>query len=330
MRVVALEEHFTIPSAVASITDEAKAKRGFVARVVGATGYNPLALLPDLGEKRIKSMDDNGITMQVLSISGPGAELMEGQIGIDIAKAVNDGLKEAMNRYPTRFQGFAHLPLRSPDASAKELERCVKQLGMVGAVVNGTIDGKFLDDAQFAPVLAMAEQLDVPIYIHPHLPPRSVFDAYYSGLPGSSGVAISTAGWGWHSETAIHVLRMVFAGTFDKHRKLKVIIGHMGEGLPVMMARLDDVAAIHSKHLSRPISQTILDQVWLTTSGIFTQPPLVAAIMTFGLDRVMYSIDYPYAHNEQGSKFLKECSFGPADMAKFCHGTADKLLKLKA
>lgn len=330
MRVVALEEHFTIPSAASKISDEAKTKRGFVARVTGSTGYNPLALLPDLGEKRLKSMDDNGIDVQVLSVSGPGAELMEGQTGIDIAKGVNDGLKEAMARHPTRYQGFAHMPLRSPDASAKELERCIKQLGFCGAIVNGTIDGKFLDDAQFQPILAAAEQLDVPVYIHPHMPPRSVYEAYYSGLPGSAGIAVSTAGWGWHSEVAIHVFRMVLAGTFDKHRKLKVIIGHMGEGLPLMLARMDDVATIHAGHLSRKISETILDHVWLTTSGMFTTPPLLACLQTFGLDRLMFSVDYPYAHNEQGAEFLKKLDFSPADMAKFCHGTADKLLKLKA
>ncbi len=330
MRVVALEEHFTIPSAVSKITAEAKAKRGFVQRTVGTTGYNPLEHLGDLGEKRLKLMDESGIDVQVLSVSGPGAELMEGDIGIDIAKGVNDGLAEAMRKHPTRYQGFAHLPLRSPEASAKELQRCVKDLGFVGAVVNGTIGGLFLDDARFQPVLAAAEALDVPVYIHPHLPPRSVFEAYYSGLPGSASVAISTAGWGWHSETAIHVLRMVLAGTFDKHRKLKVIIGHMGEGLPAMMARLDDVAAIHATHLSRPITQTILEHVWLTTSGIFTQPPFIATLMTFGLDRMMFSVDYPYAHNAQGRAFLDQLNLGTADMAKFCHGTADALLRLKA
>jgi len=329
MRVVALEEHFTIPSAVAKVTDEAKTRRGFVARTVPPGGINPLALLPDLGEQRLKSMDETGITVQVLSISGPAAELMEGETGIDIAKGVNDGLKAAMDKHPTRYAGLAHMPLRTPDASAKELERCVKKLGFCGAVVNGTTDGRFLDDGRFEPVLAAAEQLDVPIYIHPHLPPRSVYEAYYAGLPGSAGVAISTAGWGWHSETAIHVLRMVLAGTFDKHRKLKVIIGHMGEGLPVMLARIDDVAAVHSRHLSRPISQTILDHVWLTTSGVFTQPPLIAALLTFGLDRIMFSVDYPYSRNEQGAEFLKRLDFSPADMAKFCHGTADALLKLK-
>jgi len=330
MRVVALEEHFTIPSAVARVSEEAKVKRGFVARTVPPGKINPLALLPDLGEQRLKSMDEAGISVQVLSISGPAAELMEGQTGIDIAEGVNDGLKAAIDKHPTRYAGFAHLPLRSPEESAREFERCVKQLGFCGVIVNGTTDGLFLDDARFQPVLAAAEQLDVPVYIHPHLPPRSVYDAYYAGLPGSAGVAISTAGWGWHSETAIHLLRMVLAGIFDKHRKLKVIIGHMGEGLPVMLARLDDVAAVHARHLSRPISQTILEHVWLTTSGIFTQPPLVAALLTFGLDRIMFSVDYPYARNEQGKEFLRRLDFSPADMTKFCHGTADALLKLKA
>jgi uncharacterized protein len=330
MRVVALEEHFTIPSAAAKISDEAKAKRGFVARTVGATGYNPLVHLPEIGEQRLKLMDESGITVQVLSVSGPGAELMEGDAGIDIAKGVNDGLAAAVAKNPKRFTGLAHLPLRSPEACAKELVRCVKELGFHGAIVNGTIDGLFLDDARFQPVLAAAEQLDVPIYIHPHMPPRSVYEAYYSGLPGSASVAISTAGWGWHSEVAIHVIRMVLAGTFDKHRKLKVIIGHMGEGLPAMLARLDDVATIHAGHLSRPISATILDHVWLTTSGIFTQPPFICALMTFGLDRIMFSVDYPYAHNAQGREFLDQLNLSPADMAKFCHGTADSLLRLKA
>jgi predicted TIM-barrel fold metal-dependent hydrolase len=330
MRVVALEEHFTIPSAAAKISAEAKAKRGFVERVVAPGAKNPLEGLPDIGQQRLDLMDKSGITVQVLSISGPGAELMEGQVGIDIAKEVNDGLAKAIQKHPKRFAGFAHLPLSSPEACAKELERCVKDLGFVGAIVNGTINGKFLDDARFASVLSMAEQLDVPVYLHPHLPPASVKEAYYSGLPGSAQIAISTAGWGWHSETAIHVLRLAYSGALDRHRKLKLIVGHMGEGLPMMLARIDDVSRPHVGHLQRPVSEMLLSQLWLTTSGMFTQPPLLACIQVFGLDRVMFSVDYPYSGNEQGRKFLDECSLPPVDMAKFCHGTADALLKLKA
>ena len=141
---------------------------------------------------------------------------------------------------------------------------------------------------------------------------------------------LEAAGWGWHSETAIHLLRLVLAGTLDKHPKLKIIIGHMGEMLPVMLARADAVFALDIDHLQRPISRAILDQVWITTSGIFTEPPLLAAQMTFGIDRIMFSVDYPYAPNVAGRRFLNSISLAPADMAKLTHGTADALLKLKA
>ena len=141
---------------------------------------------------------------------------------------------------------------------------------------------------------------------------------------------LSTAAWGWHSEVAIHVLRMVLAGTLDKHRKLKLIIGHMGEMLPVMLARIDEVSALDTGHLKRPPSRQILDQVWITTSGIFSQPPFIAALQTFGIDRIMFSVDYPYAPDAMGRKFLNECALAPADMAKLAHGNADALLKLKA
>ena len=249
MRVVALEEHFSVPSAAKKISPEAVTKRGYGPRVVMPGKISPLELLPDLGAARLKSMDEHGITVQVLSASGPGADLVDGADGIAIAKEVNEALAAAVAQHPTRYAGFAHLPLRSPAESAKELERCVKTHGFHGAMVNGTTDGLFLDDPGFDPLLSAAEALDVPIYIHPHLPPAAVRQAYYANLPGSAGDTLAAASWGWHSETAIHVLRMVFAGTFDKHPKLKIVIGHMGEGLPLMLARIDDVGAGGSRHL---------------------------------------------------------------------------------
>ena len=141
---------------------------------------------------------------------------------------------------------------------------------------------------------------------------------------------VATAGWGWHSEVAIQILRMVLAGTFDKHPKLKMIIGHMGEMLPVMLARIDDVSAPTSTTSSGRPATTILDQVWITTSGIFTQPPFIAALQTFGIDRIMFSVDYPFAPDAAGREFLDEVALAPADMAKLTHGNADALLKLKA
>jgi predicted TIM-barrel fold metal-dependent hydrolase len=201
---------------------------------------------------------------------------------------------------------------------------------MVGAMVHGTTEGRFLDHPSYDALLSAAVELDVPIYIHPNVPSLDIQKAYYSGLPEGTDRVVGTAGWGWHSEVAIHILRMVFAGTFDKHPKLKMIIGHMGEMLPVMLARLDDVGTADIGHLKRLPSKTITDQVWITTSGIFTQPPFVAALQTFGIDRIMFSVDYPFARDAQGQKFLDEVALAPPDMAKLCHGNADALLKLKA
>ena len=329
MRVVALEEHFTVPAVVRRIDPGAISRRGFQPRKAPASGPNPLALLPEIGELRLKSMDEAGITMQVLSGTGPGPDLVPGPDGVAMAREMNDHLAEAIARHPDRFAGFAVLPMQSPEACAAELVRAVKDLRFVGALINGTTEGRFLDHPCFDALLAAAVELDVPIYIHPHLPPEPVRRAYYSDLPPGAGRVLESAAWGWHSETAIHVLRMVLAGTLDRHPRLKLIIGHMGEMLPVMLARIDEVSALDIEHLNRPISRAILDQVWLTTSGIFSEPPFLAALLTFGIDRIMFSVDYPYAPNARGRDFLNGISLTPDDMAKLTHRNADALLKLK-
>ncbi len=330
MRVVALEEHFTAPSLTRSIDPAAVSRRGFKARTAPSSGANPLELLPEIGEKRLQSMDEAGITVQVLSNTGPGPDLVPGADGEALARALNDHLAGSIARYPDRFAGFAVLPMQSPDGAAAELVRSVKELGFLGALVNGTTEGRFLDHPSYDGLLAAAVELDVPIYIHPHLPPEPVRQAYYSDLPPGADRVLESAGWGWHSETAIHLLRMVLAGTLDRHPRLKLIIGHMGEMLPMMLARDDEVFASDIGHLKRGVSRTILDQVWVTTAGIFTEPPFLAALQTFGIDRLMFSVDYPYAPNHKGREFLDRIALAPADMAKLTHGNADALLKLKA
>ena len=187
----------------------------------------------------------------------------------------------------------------------------------------------FLDDPSFEPILARAEHLDVPIYVHPNLPPQSVRKAYFDRLPGNVGFLLSIASWGWHAETALHVLRLVLSGALDRHPRLKIIIGHMGEGLPAMLARCDQEFGPQVSYLQRSVSQTITDQVYVTTSGFFTLPPFMAALATFGIDRMMFSIDYPYSSNEQGRTFLDSLTLAPEDVAKLAHGTADRLLKLQ-
>jgi uncharacterized protein len=329
MRTVALEEHFSVPAIAGRIDKAVLARRGFRPRTLPKGAPNPLELLPEIGERRLKSMDDAGISVQVLSNSGAGPDLVPGPDGVAMARETNDYLAKVVANRPDRFAGFAALPLQSPDAAAKEFVRSVKELGFVGAMVHGTTEGRFLDHPGFDAILSAAEELDVPIYIHPHIPPESVRQAYFSDLPAGAGRVLETAGWGWHSETAVHVLRMVVAGTLDRHRRLKLIIGHMGEMLPMMLARADKVFALDSGHLKRPISRTILDQVWITTSGIFDEPPFLAALLTFGIDRIMFSVDYPYSPDAMGREFLERIALAPSDMAKLAHGNADALLKLK-
>ena len=329
MRVVALEEHFTVPDLVRRIPPAAIAGRGFKPRKAPPDGPNPLELAPEIGPRRIAYMDEAGITMQVLSNTGPGPDLVPGADGVAMAREMNDHLAEAVSRHPDRFRGFAVLPMASPEACADELRRCVRDMGFLGANINGTTDGRFLDHPAYGALLAEAEALDVPIYIHPHLAPAPVREAYFTGLPAGPDRVLEAAGWGWHQETALHVLRLVLTGTLDRHRGLKLVIGHMGEMLPMMMARADDVFALDVEHLKRPISRTITDHVWVTTSGIFTEPPFLAALLTFGIDRLMFSVDYPYASNMKGRAFLDRISLAAPDMEKFCHGNADALLRLK-
>jgi predicted TIM-barrel fold metal-dependent hydrolase len=248
---------------------------------------------------------------------------------VALARETNDHLAKAIASHPDRFAGFANLPMQNPDAIAGELNRAVNELGFVGAMVNGTTEGRFLDDSRYDGLLAAAVALDVPIYIHPHLPPEPVRQAYYANLPDGAGRVLETAGWGWHSETAIHLLRLVLAGTLDKHPRLKLIVGHMGEMLPMMMARIDEVFVHDIGHLQRPISRAIRDQVWLTTSGVFDAPPYICALLTFGIDRIMFSVDYPFAANAEGRAFLDRVAPAPGDREKLTHGNADALLKLK-
>jgi predicted TIM-barrel fold metal-dependent hydrolase len=329
MRIVALEEHFTIPSLVKRIAADVIAKRGFPPADSGSGPAGMIDKLAELGAPRLRAMDEAGISVQVLSLSGPGADLLSPADSQAWAREANDTLARRIAEYPDRYGGFAHLPLTAPEAAADELERTVTRLGFRGALVNGTTNGRFLDHGVFEPILARAEALGVPIYIHPGIPPKPVREAYYEGLPDALSFALSIAGWGWHAETAVHILRLVLSGALDRHPGLQLIIGHMGEGLPATLARCDQVfAATAPTFLRRTVSQTILDQVHVTTSGFFTVPPLLTLLQTFGADRILFSVDYPFSANDAATAFLDRLPVSSADREKIAHGNADRLLKL--
>jgi predicted TIM-barrel fold metal-dependent hydrolase len=329
MRVVTLEEHFSFAAITNRIDKALIAKRGFVQHGRRPGMEDVPRRLEDVGEGRLKSMDESGITVQVLSVSGPGADLLEGDAGIALARDYNNAIFEKVKAHPTRFAAFAHLPMTAPEAAADELERSIKDLGFCGALINGVTNDRFLDDKQFAPILAQAEKLGVPLYLHPGIPPKAVRDVYYAGMSPAADALLTTAGFGWHAETAIHTLRLIVSGTLDRYPKLQIIIGHMGEMLPMMMARCDGVFSPEFVGMRRSVQQTLRDQVHVTTSGLFTLPPLMATIDTFGIDRVMFSIDYPYSSNDTGKKYLDSLPLAPADIAKIAHSNADRLLRLK-
>jgi hypothetical protein len=288
--------------------------------------------MTDLTGDRLADMDRNGITVQVLSKAGvhktPSADQFEGKEAVEFAKKLNDEFARKVAERPDRFAAFAHLALGVPEAAADELERTVTEYGFKGTLISGTLRGAFLDDPKFAPLLARAEKLDVPIYIHPGIPPGDVRKAYYEGFSKNINFALATFAWGWHYEVALHVMRLAVSGTMDKYPKLNFIIGHMGEGLPVMLARCEHQFGKEVAFLARPLAKTITDQVYITSAGFFTNPPFVAALETFGIDRLMFSVDYPYASNADARAFLDRVPLSPGDLEKFAHGNADRLLKL--
>jgi uncharacterized protein len=325
MRIVALEEHVSFSRFTSEVDPQAIARRGYRA---GSGAQSRTDALNDVEGERLQLMDEAGITLQVLSVIGPGADILSPDAGPAFARRYNDDLAGVVRSHPHRYAAFAHLPLTAPSAAAEELERAVREHGFCGALISGTTDGRFLDDPMFEPILARAEALDVPLYLHPGIPPESVRRAYYDGFDPTVSFQFACAGWGWHAETAVHVLRLVLSGALDRHPGLRLIIGHMGEGLPAMLARCDESLGRSVKNLQRSISQTILDQVVITISGFFTLPPFLAALLTFGIDRILFSVDYPFAVNRVARNFLDALPISPSEKEKVAHGNADRVLKL--
>jgi len=321
MRTIALEEHFWTPELAAA------PGTGVLAR---AGTESLAAALRETGEERIRDMDAAVIDVQVLSHAQPAAQSLPGALGVAAARRANDYLAAAVAAYPSRLAGFATLPTASPEAAADELSRAVVDLGFAGGLVNSTIgtNGLFLDDDSFAPLLSRFESLDVPLYLHPAPPPPLVREAFYGGLPATVAGALATNAWGWHAEAGLHALRLVVSGAFDRHPGLKLIIGHCGEMIPFMLDRIDDMMPHSVSGLASPVSEYVLRHMWVTTSGMFSMPPTLCALSVFGVDRVLFSVDYPFSPNTRGREFLDALPIAPADKVKVAGANAERLLKL--
>jgi predicted TIM-barrel fold metal-dependent hydrolase len=329
MRTIALEEHFLSRGFREVMQRNAESQGGGMQPMPLMTAER-LAKLADLDTLRLQDMDTGGIDLQVLSNIESNLAPRSGDEGVLLARKANDELAEACAAHPNRFAGFATLPMTEPGAAAHELERAVRQLRLKGAMLFGTTNGRFLDDPAFLPVLEEATALSVPIYLHPAFPPAPVREAYYTGLDPAVGFGLATFGWGWHSEVGIHALRLILAGVFDRLPALQIIIGHMGEMIPFMLARIDDMLMPLAKQLQHPVAEYLMHNFHITTSGFFTDPPLLLALQVVGADRILFSIDYPFSTNEQGRAFLDHAPLSLADKEKISHLNAERLLRLES
>jgi 2,3-dihydroxybenzoate decarboxylase len=271
-------------------------------------------------------MDEAGIDLQVLSHGAPATQRFDAETGKRLARLANDRLHETVNAHPTRYAGFAALPTADPKASADELERAVTKLGFKGAMVHGLTNGVFFDDKRFWPIFERAEKLDVPLYLHPGLPHPAVVEAYYKDYL-KDFPAILTAAWGFTVETATQGIRLILSGAFDAYPNLKIILGHMGESLPFSLWRIDQGLSRASK-MPRTFRDYFCTHFWITTSGNFSTPALLCSMLEMGVDRVLFSVDYPYVMNAPGTKWMDGVPLSAEDKEKILSGNAKRLLRL--
>ncbi|MET9566240.1 amidohydrolase family protein [Streptomyces tauricus] len=292
--------------------------------------------LAELGPRRIGAMDKAGLNIQILSAHTPGVQNVKGKKGIDFAYRLNKLLVDGpMATYPGRFKAFATLPLQNPEASADELERTVREDGFLGCLTNGIIGKKFLDHPDFEPLLSRAESLDVPIYIHPGLPPDEVFEIYYSNMRPEyqkefQDQVLSISAYGWHQEVVTQCLRMITSGVFDRHPELQIIIGHMGEGLPFFYERvLEKMSEVTRKSLDKPFEQYFHDNFWFTTSA-FPQTELLDLLLKYiSVDRVMFATDYPFADMKTQTDWFRGVALSREAKEKIAFRNAEKLFDIK-
>lgn len=320
---IGLEEHFAIPE---TLDDSA----GFVP---GAYWKELSKRLLDMHEGRLREMDKNGMEMMVLSLNAPTVQAIPSIAKAnEVAMRANDFLAEQVAKRPDRFQAFAALPLQDPDLATRELERCVKQLGFKGALVNGfsqtlTPDNcVYYDAPQFAGFWQTVEALDVSFYLHPRNP-IGAWAQIYDGHPWLMGPT-----WAFGQETAVHALRLMACGLFDRHPKLQIILGHMGEGLPYSMWRIDNRNAWVELPKTYPAKKTFAEyfqnNFYITTSGNFRTQTLIDAMLEIGADRILFSTDWPFENVDHASNWFNSASISEADRLKIGRTNTVKLLKL--
>ena len=324
MKTIAIEEHFTTPMYKQHVSAN-EFRNFYLASRSEQIGHSIVEQLADLGEQRLAYMDAAGIDVQVLSFGSPGPQGFGADIAVPMARDANDRLHETVKAHPSRFAGFAALPTAAPEAAADELERTVTKLGFKGTMIHGHTQGSFLDDRKYWIIFERAEALGVPIYLHPTLAHPLAMKSYFEGYE-----ELARAGWGFAIDTSCHFLRIVFSGVFDAYPKLKFILGHLGEGLPFAMHRLNDhtYRAAARRGLKKTPLEYLRDNLLVTTSGNWYEPAFLCTLLALGADNILFAVDWPYEPDKTGLEFLKKISISDADREKIAHLNAERVLRM--
>lgn len=315
---VALEEHIMFPDFVGYLGETKQNIRPELFDKV-------VPILSDFGEQRLAMMDANGVDFAVLSISGPGVQVEPDTAkAVKLARSANDRLAAEMQKQPKRYGGFAHLALQDPKAAADELERCMNDLGFQGGMINGETNGVYLDDRRYDVFWERVSHLKASIYLHPGNPP--VMAPAYQDHPELWGPV-----WSWAAETCTHALRIVFSGTFDRYPDARLILGHMGETLPIQPWRLDSRYKISNQRykIEKKPSDYIRENIFVTTSGVCSDPALRCALDGIGAKNVLFSIDYPFEDPKIASQWIETARISETERHAVAYGNASALLRLK-
>ncbi len=321
MKLISIEEHFVTPEISTAWENSAIGQEGTGSFDRGEIGQR----LEDLDQGRLALMDESGVDVQVLSVTTPALHNLEPAQSVRLARETNDLVAATIAKNPTRFQGFAVLPMAASGEAALELERAITHLGLCGAMVCGRTRDKNLDHPDFLPMLRKAAELGVPVFIHPQIPQAAVRDALYSGFGEEVDTAFATFGLGWHYEAGIQFVRLVLAGLFDQLPNLQVILGHWGEVVLFYLERLKSLARV--AQLERSVEECFHGNLYVTPSGMWSHAYLRRALEVVGPERILFSTDYPYQYRpgRQGRSFLTETDLSPKSRDAFAHGNWEKL-----
>jgi predicted TIM-barrel fold metal-dependent hydrolase len=326
MKLIAIEEHFLTPEIRAAWAASPVGREG----TAGFERGDIEARLDDLGAGRIALMDESGVDVQVLSVTTPALHNLEATESLGLARQTNDLVASTIARYPARFQGFATLPVAAPAEAAQELERCIQELGFSGALVCGRTREKNLDHIDLRPILATAARLRIPVFIHPQVPQRAVRDIYYSGFGDAVDSAFAAFALGWHYEAGIQFVRLMLAGVFDELPDLQIVLGHWGEVVLFYLERLNQLARVSK--LERPVAEYFRQNLYVTSSGMWSQDYLQRTLDVVGAERILFSTDYPYQYKPGGGarSFLENATLSAQQKESFAHGNWERLMQAVA